>query len=234
MPLITLRSRKALFVLATLLLSVGALAAPWPEPVAPEGAGIVQVADDMVFNGTPMKAWEVSIPEAPESVIAFYKAHWSAKQDNGAPGHKLDKQAGWVIISRLENGFFITVQVPSAPALHTQALFGITDIGNATPIELGRGVPRLSRTIIINDIQAVDGPKRSRTILARNEQALMENYHYYKRYFTERGYTTPSGPYPEPRKGKFAVLMSKGKEEISLALSADGRSTNIVWVSVEY
>ncbi|MRR52094.1 MAG: hypothetical protein EG825_14485, partial [Rhodocyclaceae bacterium] len=124
-----------LLALPMLLLSILAAAGAQAKGIGcrelsyPERAQVVIVAEDIVFNGVPMAAWELRWNEPPEKLRAFYRAGWEAR------GNRVTENAvgEWKTVATADGSCFYTVQTKST-ATGSYALIGVTKApNNASP-----------------------------------------------------------------------------------------------------
>lgn len=150
--------------LALLLVAVACCSSAKGLPLVPfpEDATISVVGEQLEVYGLPLMAYEFHSPESVERVATFYKAIWQANAgDADADQPFLEKElGGWKVLSRLELGHNITVQLKAAGVRGTQVLVGVSPL----PTLLQRGgrnrvdinIPLLTGTRLTSLVASVD------------------------------------------------------------------------------
>ncbi|MFK8084142.1 MAG: hypothetical protein AB8B97_27980 [Granulosicoccus sp.] len=84
----------------------------------PAGATVQMVTSDSVHNGMPIAIATFNSAQANDSVISFYRDQWNNNDSDKPPGFVESALPDWQLISRVNQGFNIVVQ------LHSQAQDG--------------------------------------------------------------------------------------------------------------
>ncbi len=116
--------------LLVLLFVASAWADKRPLIPFPDDVRITVVGEDLKVYGLPLMAYEFHSPETVEAVAGFYTAAWntnSAASDADEPYIETEL-AGWKVLSRLELGHNITVQLRDTGIGGTQVLVGVSPL----------------------------------------------------------------------------------------------------------
>ncbi len=204
----------------------------WPVIPTPEDAKISVVSEDTIFNGVPMKMWEMNVNEKSEKVLDFYRKEWAKPTIKGAPGFTENKYGDWKLISRMEDEYLLTVQIKDRPLNRTLALIAMSTLPMAKNLPApGKGFPVLADTLVLNDIKSSDGNKDSRTIIAQNSRSVSENIKFYRRLFRRKGWTELTESLdPHPVAGM--LMFDKRNKELNLTVTKSNKKTDIVAVFV--
>lgn len=210
-----------------------AVAEEWPQIPMPEDSSLVIVSEDMVFNGIPMKSWQLTTTLSKDELIEFYSDAWK-KSDrqllSGAPGYQIQDEAPWIIISRIENGYLMTVQL-NKKSEFGKALLGISKI-EAEPVEIGKGFPVPSSTKVVNDILANDDNKKSRTIVAVSDSSVATTIKFYRNFYSGRKWNELTNSIDIENKGG-ALMFQRGSEEVNITVNRAQNGTNIVAIQAQ-
>lgn len=208
------------------------LADSWPVIPTPKDSKISVVSEDTIFNGVPMKMWEMNVNKKSEEVLDFYRKEWAKPTIKGAPGFTENEYGEWKLISRMEDEYLLTVQVKDRPLNRTLALIAMSTLPMAKNLPApGKGFPVLADTLVMNDIKSSDGNKDSRTIIAQNNRPVTENIKFYRRLFRRKGWTEISENLePHPKAG--ALMFDKRNKELNLTVTKNNKKTDIVAVFV--
>jgi hypothetical protein len=209
----------------------------WPTIPTPENSSVIVVADNMIFNGVPMKTWELKALMAPKELQQFYMTAWSAARKEGdstVPGHLIKKIPKYTVISRVEENYLLTVQIEDRKTESSRAYLAISKIlaGTEKDYILGDGFPALTGTVFINDISAIDGHKKSRTIIATSEAPLQALANFYRNAMKKTGWVEITKSLTMTNKGG-AMIFQRNKNEMNITLSSNKNIVNIVAVMVD-
>lgn len=221
-------------LLLFLLVSMPAFSNAWPRPAVPASALLKVVAENMVVNGVPMRTWTLTSSVAAKDTLDFYRQLWGQDATENWPGYTERELNQWHIISRLENGHLITVQVNSDQPLSTNGLLGISKLPTTKSLpELGKGFPTLGQTTILNDIHATDLNKKSRTLVATSSRSMRSVIQFYRNTFEKQGWVEKTAAVPYSGEDEFALILDRSQQELSMTFSRQANKTALVAVYVE-
>ena len=201
--------------------AIGASPPPCPEFPAPEGARLKWVAPNIVFNGAPLQAKELTTRDSPKQVLAFYRRQWGSEQ----PYYHEFHVEGWdAAIATLRKNCFYTVQAKSDGNGGTFALLAVSTPPEGGALKSpGAGFPLAPGSRVINDIEHYDGGKNGRTLLLINNLAPDTNAAYYRRALSGDGWTAVLDKSVETPKGTARVLVLKrGYHETNISITPNG------------
>lgn len=164
-----------------------ALAAPKFPP--PPGSKIGLIAESMVVNGIAMDVRQFNSKRSVEEVLEFYREFWP-KGTEEKPGYtETDALEPWQIITRVEEGYLMTVQVTHAGQKGSTGLLGLSKLPDPENLpKLGNKIPKMSGSTVFNDIKTRDIGKNGRTVALINDFTVENNANFYRDYYTGRGY----------------------------------------------
>jgi len=218
--------RFAMFAAACYCLASAPLcpAESWPEFIYPAEATAQVVAQDMVFNGIPMRVLTFQSKLSSDQMVKFYQRRWKR---HGAPEPALSKLGEWRIVGMMDGEYYKTAQVKAERDGSTGYLgisLGLKSIGKTKPV-LGAGAPVPFGSVVRNDIYSVDLPKKARTVILTNRQSVDFNLNYYLRHYQGDGWgALMKKRVREPEHGA-ALVFRKGVEEASVAISEKNGQT---------
>ncbi len=164
-----------------------ALAAPKFPP--PPGSKIGLIAESMVFNGIEMDVRQFNSKRSVEDVLEFYREYWPAGTEK-QPGYtETDALEPWQLITRVEDGYLMTVQVTAAGRRGSTGLLGMSKLPNPEKLpKLGKNIPKMSGSRVFNDIKTKDPGKNGRTVALLNDFTVENNANFYRDYYTGHGF----------------------------------------------
>ena len=164
-----------------------ALAAPKFPP--PPGSKIGLIADSMVVNGIEMNVRQFNSKRSVEEVLEFYREFWP-KGTEKQPGYtETDVLEPWQIITRVDKGHLMTVQVTAAGQRGSTGLLGMSRLPDPENLpKLGNKVPKMSGSRVFNDIKTRDPGKNGRTVALLNDFTVENNANFYRDYYTGHGF----------------------------------------------
>ena len=178
----------ALMSLSCLLLWSGlVLAAPKFPP--PPGSKIGLIAERMDVNGIEMDVRQFNSKRSVEEVLEFYREFWPKGTEEKPGFTETDALEPWQIITRVEEGYLMTVQVTAAGQKGSSGLLGISKLPDPENLPtLGKKIPKMSGSKVFNDIKTKDIGKNSRTVALINDFTVENNANFYRNYYTSQGY----------------------------------------------
>ena len=223
--------KRLLLFISLIFCSVSVLA-QWPDVKVPPNSQLTVVSDGMNVNGADVMAYEVSSSLPLSKFIAYYKTIWSKPVTSGGVGYQEVKADGWNIISRLDDGYLITVQVKASGRRGSTALIAVSNLPKLKTLPvLGEGFPSLSNTLFVNDIYANDPQGKSRTLMFENSKSVTVNLKYYQGYYQSRGWKQITR---RNNGNHWAVQFQKSNSEVNLTLSQEKKKTVMLAVAIEY
>ncbi len=165
------------------LWSAIALAAPKFPP--PPGSKIGLIAESMVFNGIEMDVRQFNSKRSVEEVLEFYREFWP-KGTEKQPGYtETDALEPWQIITRVDNGHLMTVQVTVAGKRGSKCLLGMSRLPDPENLpKLGKNIPKMSGRRVFNDIKTKHIGKNGRTVALLNDFTVENNANFYRDYYS--------------------------------------------------
>lgn len=211
-------------LLISLVYSLSVQADEWPDMPFPDKGRAQIVADNMNFMGLPMKTWVLDYPGSALVVADFYEQQWKDRSE------KFDKNTlnGDVIINSWQPPFLLTARIRSQYD-STLAYVGISQNLGFSEFETqsSQTFPSLSGTTVLSDISSVDLFKRGRTVVLVSERRVSESYHYYKNYYTSRGWHEVVGIL-EPSVNQAVLRLNRENSFLDLSIKSEQGRTHIV------
>ena len=160
-----------------------------PKFPAPPDSRINRPGDNMVVNGIAMDIRQFTSKKSVEEVLQFYRDFWPEGTPE-EPGYtETDILEPWQIITRVENGYLMTVQVTYEGDGGSSGLLGMSRLPDPDNLpKLGKGFPKLSGSNVTNDIHSRDIGKDGRTVQLMNNYSVEHNATFYINHYTGQGY----------------------------------------------
>ncbi|HTT07933.1 MAG TPA: hypothetical protein VMH34_04000 [Gammaproteobacteria bacterium] len=210
--------------LATVSPVVGAAEPEFPPP--PQ-AKVEWVAEDMVMNGIAMRVRRFESPASVEQVLGFYKQRWQDGEKGELGYAETDALEPWQLLSRVERGRLLTVQVqPTASG--SWGYLGLSDLPQfkGAP-RLGEGFPKLSGSRVLNDIVSNDPGKRGRSLLIANSLSIGINAAYYRDHYENEGWHKVMDEIGG-RGALRTLVYASGREKVSMVILKFEGETHII------
>lgn len=175
---------------ATLLLvSKSIWAIEYPEFPTASFMEVEVVAENMRYNNVPMRVFNFRTGQSVDAVEAFYNKQWE--------GEVAEKEMErWTVLSHRSGDFLLTVQIGMEDELTTHGTLSAVPVfsDSVEPGEdLGQGVNTMPGAKVINDIQAVDGGRSSRTVVLEHPDSVRRTAGYYSSLYQRQGWARTLG-----------------------------------------
>lgn len=216
-------------------LSSALMAAKQPDFPPPPNASVEIVGNNMVVGGRTMDIRQFYSRDRMEKVTDFYTRKWERAVDGRKPGYvETDANAPWHIITRIEDGYLMTVQIQRADDGGSWGYLAISVVQQAPRKNtLEASVPSMSDSQIVHSLQTDDAGQSGTTVMLENRYSLDSNINYYRQYYQQRGWRADMDKPIE--KAKMHVLaFTNGRYKINIVLTGDHKKTNIVVNSVSH
>ena len=218
-----------------LFLTTPLLAGP-PDFPPPPNASVEWVGKNIEVNGIKSSVRAFHTNKSIEKVVQFYRREWQRPAEKDLPGYmETIDAAPWYIISRVEDGYLLTVQVQvkkndksgSWGYLSTSPLPG----KKIKPKEMAKNMPKMPGSHVMTEVKSKDPGKKANTMIITNSHSLESNVAFYRNHYQGKGWTkeTDRGL----GHGKVHSLVFKTKRDrITMMLMKDKNATRIVINSV--
>lgn len=163
------------------------LAAPKFPP--PPDSTIGKLGESMIVNGVPMDIRQFVSRRSVEQVLEFYRQYWPAGTEE-QPGYtETDILEPWNIITRVEDGYLMTVQVTGNDGRGSSGLLGMSRLPDPERLpELGKDFPKLKGSHVMNDVMTKDIGKHGRTLQLANRATVENNANFYRNHYVNQGW----------------------------------------------
>jgi hypothetical protein len=212
------------------------LAGPPDFPPPPE-ASVEWVGRNIEVNGIKSTIRAFHSKQSIEDVVKFYRREWKRPVAKDQPGFmETIDAAPWYIISRVEDGYLLTVQVQvqkndqssSWGYLSTSPLPGSH---NKAP-KLGSSVPKIAGSHVMTEMKSDDPGKKASTLLISNTHSVMNNADFYRQHYQGKGWTTETDQNLGRDEGHSLVFKNR-RNRVTIMLLKDKNFTRVVVNSVK-
>jgi hypothetical protein len=212
-----------------LILGAGAALAGPPDFPAPPDARVQAMGGSTVVGGRAMQIRQFHTDERPERVHEFYRRKWQAPPERSAPGFaETDVMSPWHIISRVEDGWLMTVQAQRTDAGGTWGYLAMSRVDEpAEPEPEDPGVPVMADTRVLQRIASRDPGQTGATILLANRHSLASNVNYYRQRYQGDGWRGDMDK-AIPAAKMHVLAYTGGRRRINIVLTGDERETQVI------
>lgn len=197
-----------------------------PEIPLPDDARVARLGQTMRVNGNDVVVRTFTTKEATPDVVNFYREEWG--EQNGEPGYTvMNLKEPWILITRIEDDYLMTVQVRPTADDGTEGLLGISQLPDRhRPPKLGEGFPTVGDSEILNEVVSRDPGQSGRTMWLRNKHDLRTNIDFYRDRYRSQGWALDID---RSVGGMMHVLAArKGRNRVNLVLSETKGGSQIV------
>lgn len=180
-------SMLARFVpLAALLLTASAALARPPDFPPPPDAKVRVVSDSMNVAGRQVAVRAFATDDSVEDVVEYYQELWADPPVKGAPGYAYepDTIAHWELVTRVEDGYVLTVQVQPAGSDGARGLLAMGVLPDpGSPPAKSAEPPSMRGSAVVSDVRSEDPGKQGHTAMIVNEFSVDSNVNFYRTHF---------------------------------------------------
>lgn len=216
-----------LFSCITLVGAINAYAKD-PEFPVPNNTVVSIVGENMTVGGRTMDIRQFYTNDDIDRFKRFYYQKWEKGEIKDLPGYlETHDNPPWHIISRLEQGFLLTVQAQSADNGGTWGYLAMSKlVQEDAPQVADSAVPKLPGSRIIHDIHSEDIGQSGVTMIITNDKSMNSNTDYYKNYYEGHGWRTDLDQHIA-EDNSYVLAFTKGLEKVNLVFRHVDKSTYI-------
>lgn len=204
-----------------------------PKFPAPPDSTVGMLGESMVVNGIPMHIRQFVSRKSVHDVLEYYRQYWP-KGTEEKPGYtETDILTPWNIITRVEDGYLMTLQVTEQGDRGSHGLLGMSKLPNLErdlPV-LGKDFPKMRGSTVFNDIHSKDIGKQGRTLQLSNQFSVETNANYYRDHYTNQGWSV------DMDKGfsngnSYAQRFSNGNRSVTITINK-GKNGSVIVAQTE-
>lgn len=189
-----------------------------PEIPLPDDARVSQLGQSMRVNGNDVIVRTFETSESTADVVNFYRDEWGEER-NSEPGFTvMNLKEPWILITRIEDGYLMTVQVRPMANDGTEGLIGLSKLPerHRAP-KLGEGFPTMGDSQVMNEVVSKDPGQSGRTMWLKNDHDLRTNIDFYRDNYGNDGWAVDMD---RSIGGVMHVLaLRKGRKRVNLVLT---------------
>ncbi len=210
-------------------LSAPLLAGKPPDFPPPPDARVQSMGTSTVIGGRAMEIRQFSTTDAPERVYEFYRRLWKEDENGIEPGYgETDAMSPWYILSRVEEGYLLTVQAQPADNKGTWGYLAMSRVDEAPAGATDApGVPKMSGSQVLQNITSRDPGQTGATVLLTNRHSLTSNVNYYRQQY-QAGDWRPDMDKAIPAAKMHVLAFTGGRRKINIVLTGDDKETQVV------
>ncbi len=196
------------------------------DVAVPEGAAVTWVAPEIEQSGIPLQIQQLKSGQSVEQVLNFYRTEWADAGNGDSPGF-IEKAVGeWNVISRLDGGTNIVIQVKAAADGSTEGFLSVADVtGAAKESEISQDFPRLSGSELISSTASRDPGKSATTLILRNRFSVSSNTSFYQSRMPSKGWQQVHAVRAQ---GADILLFNKNGNSLEVAVTQDSDGITVV------
>ena len=227
-------AETAFLAVAIALLMTQPLAAK-PEFPPPKDAQVSWVGRNIMVNGISSDVRTFHSKKSPDKIAEFYREQWKKPVAKGMPGFtETDAMTPWHLITRLEDGYLMTVQYQEQDRGGTWGYLAMSPLPTKNSwTEPGKDFPKMPHSTIVNEMNTNDPGIKGQTMLISNKFSISSNVEFYRSHYQSQGWTVESDKELSP--GKMHTLVFKSKRNrVTMMFIGEHNETRIVVNSVEH
>ncbi|MFT6704340.1 MAG: hypothetical protein ACI89S_001529 [Gammaproteobacteria bacterium] len=199
-----------------------------PSIPDPPDSTVILVADNLNYNGLPLRTRRFDSSQSMSKVLSFYKRKWAREMD-GRPGFLQEQSPPWQVLSRIEEGYLLTVQVQPKGKFKSWGYLGVSNMADylfdKAPEEVE--FPAMRGSKVTTNLLSKDPGLEAQTVVVQNNYSVDSNIAYYKNHYSGLGWVVAKELSFDQGKNQILRLV-KNDEEINLVISDIDRNTSVV------
>lgn len=200
----------------------------WPTLSLPESMQVQIVSEGMRVNGMSTRIYEFRSSESIEDLTAHFDGIWDGSMARS-------RVEPWDVLAHRDRDHLITVQMRSGRLNDTSGYIAFSnafELMEHPPRPRKVDMPMLPGSQLLQDIEADDLGRRSRTLVILSDQSASQNLEFYRAHFEQERYEPVShGALAKDERGG-AMILNRGAEQLNVAIAERKGWTVITIVSV--
>lgn len=208
-----------------------------PDFPPPPKAAVEWVSQNIQVNGIRQSIRAFHTEESIEDVVRFYRKEWKKPIEKDKPGYMESIDAyPWYVISRIEEGYLMTVQVQVNQNDETSSwgYLSMSVLPKSTDKspEFAKTIPKIPGSIVMNELKSNDPGKKATTVIITNTHSVRNNADFYRGHFLNKGWTMETDKGLGNQEAHSLVFKTKSNR-VTIMLLADKDYTRVVVNSVK-
>ena len=224
-------------VLFILLLVPQVVSAGKPDFPPPPKASVEWVGQNIEVNGIKQSIRAFHTNQSIEDVVKFYRKEWKRPIEKGKPGFMESIDAyPWYIISRIEDGYLMTVQVQVMETDESSSwgYLSMSRLPNTSAEEpqIAKTIPKIPGSIVMQELKSDDPGKKANTVIISNTHSVRNNADFYRGHYLNKGWTMET----DKRLGNeeaHSLVFKTRRNRVTIMLLEDKEYTRVVVNSVK-
>lgn len=168
------------------------------------------VGQELNHNGVPVNILHFSTDKSTGSVLEYYRDIWSDPVSDTAPGFIENTVAQWQVVSRLEGGSNLVVQVKSRNDGGAEGYISQMHFSSRIAIKDAQNFPRPRDSVLVSHTQGDDFKGDALTLVITSEMSVSAVARYYLNTLKSKGY---KAQFDQEDSGSRALFfVGKGKK----------------------
>lgn len=223
--------KRFVLILGVLFLGNAVVAQAKPDFPEPPTSTVTWVGKDITWNGIPMQVRKFTTTKSRLKIRNFYKKKWQRPVEKGKPGFIEDIIPDAWLISRLEDGYLMTVQIKKS-GIETWGYLGLTNLDDMGGSTLAKSFPQMSGSQIMNEVKHNDPYRKATTIMLANNFSVSSNVEFYRSHYQGAGWNVVMDQFGSGGT-THTFIMNKNGAEVSLTVVRTNLGSQIVANIVE-
>ena len=227
------RPRSVLLAISVWAITTATWARP-PDFPPPKRATVTNVSSSMTILGRNMAVRAFVSKDSVEEVVEFYQDLWADPPVRGAPGVAYEPEAiaPWHLLTRVEDGFVLTVQVKPAGSNGSSGYLATGRLPEpGEPPEEAPAPPSMGGSAVLSNVVSDDVGKEGQTVMLANEYSVDSNVNFYRNHYSgwrkDIDQKLASDKY-------HALSFTRGRRQVIITIGSSREGSNIVLNSVKH
>lgn len=220
---------QALTIGLMCLLATASYAQDFPEIKLPHSMHVQIAADHVRMGALNTRIYAFRSQQSVDDLAAYFNRQWNGRMTR-------NRIEPWEILAHRDEGFLVTVQIETSALNESRGFIAVTDAFDALNEERKApavDIPMLPKTELLQDLEARDRGRKSRTLMLLSEQSTHQNLEFYRAYFREEGFVPASNQGALVKgSGAGAMILNRGNEQVNLSVAEREGKTLVTIVRV--
>lgn len=195
----------------------------------PKGMHLSWVGQEIMHNGMPINILHFSTSNKPEFILEYYRKAWAEPVSQNAPGFLENTTEQWQVVSRLEDGRNLVVQVKAKEGGGSEGYLSQMNLSGRVAIKDAYDFPKPQGSVLVSHTVGEDFKGEALTLVITSALSVNEVSNYYLQTLKSKGY---SAQFNQKESGNHALFFLGKNKKIDVAIGPVATGGSAIFVNI--
>lgn len=195
----------------------------------PNGMHLSWVGQEITHNGMPMNILHFSTSKKPASILEYYRKAWAEPVSENAPGFVENTVDQWQVVSRLDGGQNLVVQVKAKEGGGSEGYLSQMNVSGRVAMKDAYDFPKPRESVLVSHTVGEDFKGDALTLVITSALSVDEVSRYYLKTLKSKGY---NAQFNQKESGNHALFFLGKNKKIDVAIGPIEAGGSAIFVNI--